>query len=134
MKLKPHKGVYKIRIYKTHGKRVPMSSWVTRVEVMVAVRNTSKGMFDPLSPLVTDISRVPKRTVNLEIALRRLAKAKNPDFNPLEISWKDIQNTTPEPIVDIDAILNFEPRSTIFNEIGKPKPSLWQRIKRKVKR
>lgn len=47
----------KIKIHKHTPVRYKMSYWVTRVEVMVAVRNTSKGMFDPLSPLVTDITK-----------------------------------------------------------------------------
>lgn len=46
----------KIPIKKTNRK-VPVSSWATRIEVVTLVRNTSKGMFDPLSPLVKDISK-----------------------------------------------------------------------------
>lgn len=88
MKLKPHKGVYKIRIYKTNGKRVPRSRHELRT------RNGELYRVDNW-PLVTDLTRAdPKDTF-------------------------------------IDLLSNL-PDESIFEPI--PKPSLWQRIKRKVKR
>lgn len=98
MKLKPHKGVYKIPIHR-HGKRYLKSKWVVYMSWFGTDEPADpiyeNGSIYPTHPLVTDLTRAdPKDTF-------------------------------------IDLLSNL-PDESIFEPI--PKPSLWQRIKRKVKR
>lgn len=103
---RPHKGVYKIRIYKTHGKRVPRSRHELRT------RNSELYRVDNW-PLVTDISRVAKTTT------------------PLPEYQKSLTSNGYSPKFVNDIMVGLY-HSSFY--APKPKPSLWQRIKRKVKR
>ena len=100
MKLKPHKGVYKIPIHRHTPKRYAKSIYLVGYNW-----NENYGVGVNLNfgkPLVTDISRVPTTSV---------------DFSTGE---------------ELTAFMTSEFRKVGF-EPYPPKPSLWQRIKRKVK-